>query len=65
MATKNNDEALNAFTDKIQIASGLLEALKSKIDNHAGVMPEDVTWADVSTVTFIINHLEIVLGMEK
>lgn len=41
----NNDNALNAFTARIDNAKAILEAISSHLEDHLGVTPEEVNWA--------------------
>ena len=61
MKQKTNDEALNDYIAKIAQISKLAELLAEYADDHGGISPEAVNWADVGTVTEIVNQLNHVV----
>lgn len=53
-----NDEALTAFMVRTAQARAHLEALTAYIDDHAGVLPEDVDWANVGDMAHVAELLK-------
>lgn len=56
--TLKNDEALQAFMTRISTARSLLSALEAHLDDHMGISPEDVTWANAGDAGRLVEKLE-------
>ncbi len=52
-----NDNALTAYIARIAEIETLVESLAEFVDDHGGVNPEAVNWANVGTVTEVRNRL--------
>jgi hypothetical protein len=50
-------EATKTFLDNIDAARALVEKLYARIDDHLGVDPGDVTWADVGDAARLVEML--------
>lgn len=53
-----NDAALTAFMLRTAQARAHLEALTTYVDDHAGVLPEDVDWANVGDMAHVAEQLK-------
>lgn len=52
-----NETALTAYIARIGEIETLVEALAEFVDDHGGVDPEAVNWANVGTATEVRNRL--------
>lgn len=56
-----NEESVNAYIARMGQIAKLLESLTEWVDDHGGISPDDVTWADVGTVSEVQRQLMEVL----
>ena len=52
-----NEEALNTYIARMGQITAMLESLTEWANDHGGISPDDVTWADVGTVGAVIERL--------
>lgn len=53
----NQEQALADFMNKIQESSELLRKIGERIDDHIGVAPEEITWANAGDAGRILVDL--------
>ena len=60
----NNEQALQEFIAKAQEARALVAMIQAELDDHMGVHPDRVTWANVGDANHVHESLrEIVRFM--
>lgn len=53
----NQEQALADFMNKIQESRDLLRKIGERIDDHLGVAPEEITWANAGDAGRILVDL--------
>jgi uncharacterized protein YjiS (DUF1127 family) len=53
----NQEQALADFMNKIQESRELLRKIGERLDDHLGVSPEEITWANAGDAGRILSDL--------
>ncbi len=62
----NQEQALADFMNKIQESRELLRKIGERLDDHLGVAPVEITWANAGDAGRILNDLrDIAAYLEK
>ena len=63
-----NETALDKFMSTTELAGDLARRIAEYVaDNHMGVSPDNVTWADAGSANYVMSRLEEIaefLGLE-
>lgn len=58
MKTNSQQQALDAYIEKVANIDAMLKRLQGACDDHFHANPDDIIWADVGTVAFIEESLK-------
>ena len=53
-----NERALTGYIARVAQANKLLDTIKTYLDNHGEVPPDDVNWTDTADMGNIVSILE-------
>ena len=58
MKTKSNEQAVNAYIEKVASIDAMLKRLQGACDDHFYANPDGMTWANVGDVALIEESLK-------